>query len=404
MSKRRTEREGGEDRPWHELPPSIADLIEPELGAVTDEIMDAIARQVPEYARPLEGSFGRGVERGVDSALRQFIALIRDPATDQQATDQVYVELGRGEYRQGRDLDSLQAAYRVGARTAWRRLAAAAEEADVPSSELALLAEAIFAYIDRISARSVAGYADARSEAAGERGRARRRLLARLLAGQSPAQPELAELARSAGWQEPRTIAALACPAADAGAISSRLGEQALGAEVDGVGCVAVSDPLGPGRAAELESACATVRAALGPAVEPARLAESWDLARSALALPPATPAETPERADGRLAEILLRRESALAERIAELRLAPFAELTPRSRAALEATALAYLVECGNAAACARRLGIHPQTARYRLARISELIGDALDDPETGFEIELCLRARELAARAASDG
>ncbi len=40
----------------------------------------------------------------------------------------------------------------------------------------------------------------------------------------------------------------------------------------------------------------------------------------------------------------------------------------------------------------AQRLGIHPQTARYRLARLRELFGDALDDPEARFWLELALR------------
>ena len=41
----------------------------------------------------------------------------------------VYVDLGRGEVRAGRGLDVLLAAYRVGARVAWRRLSAAGEDA-----------------------------------------------------------------------------------------------------------------------------------------------------------------------------------------------------------------------------------------------------------------------------------
>jgi hypothetical protein len=65
--------------PWRSLPRGVADLIEPDLGAVTDEILAAIAREVPQYARPLEGSFGRGVRTGVSEALRQFVDLIRDP-------------------------------------------------------------------------------------------------------------------------------------------------------------------------------------------------------------------------------------------------------------------------------------------------------------------------------------
>src|ERR1044071_9222142 len=92
--------------PWRGLPGSIADLIEPELGEVTKEILEAIAREVPEYERPLEGRFGRGVRTGVGEALSQFVALIRDPDAGRGLGREVYVGLGRGELRQGRTLDS----------------------------------------------------------------------------------------------------------------------------------------------------------------------------------------------------------------------------------------------------------------------------------------------------------
>jgi DNA-binding PucR family transcriptional regulator len=42
----------------------------------------------------------------------------------------------------------------------------------------------------------------------------------------------------------------------------------------------------------------------------------------------------------------------------------------------------------------ARALGLHAQTARYRLGRLRELLGNDLDDPDARFELELSLRAR----------
>ena len=68
--------------PWRSLPAAVADLIEPELEATTDEILATIAREVPDYARPLEGSFGQGVRTGVSEALRQFVDLVRSPSGD----------------------------------------------------------------------------------------------------------------------------------------------------------------------------------------------------------------------------------------------------------------------------------------------------------------------------------
>ena len=158
-----------ESEPWRSLPAAVADLIEPELETITAEILATIASEVPEYARPLEGRFGRGIRTGVGEALKQFVALIRDPEAGRGPGREVYVALGRGELRQGRTLDSLQAAYRVGARAAWRRLARAGREAELDAEVLSLLAEAIFAYIDELSADSVDGYA---AGPVGDRGRA----------------------------------------------------------------------------------------------------------------------------------------------------------------------------------------------------------------------------------------
>jgi DNA-binding PucR family transcriptional regulator len=81
-------------------------------------------------------------------------------------------------------------------------------------------------------------------------------------------------------------------------------------------------------------------------------------------------------------------------ERIAARQLAALDALTPKARRRMEETALAYVQQQGNAAAMARTLAVHAQTARYRLARLRELLGDALDDPDARFELELALRAR----------
>ena len=229
--------------PWRSLPPEVADVIEPELGAVTTEILATIAREVPEYARPFEGSFGRGVQVGVTEALRQFVALIRDPDSGREPGRDVYISLGRGELRQGRTLDALQSAYRVGARVAWRRLAEAARGAGLDSGVISTLAESIFAYIEELSADSVEGYSQELSEREGERQRRRRELIALLLRDPPPAQAELDAAAEAARWKTPLTTAALACREADLGRLARRLPPDMLAAEIRGVGCVVIGDP-----------------------------------------------------------------------------------------------------------------------------------------------------------------
>jgi DNA-binding PucR family transcriptional regulator len=45
----------------------------------------------------------------------------------------------------------------------------------------------------------------------------------------------------------------------------------------------------------------------------------------------------------------------------------------------------------------AAAMHVHPQTARYRIARLRELLGDQLDDPDARFELQLALRAEAAA-------
>jgi len=385
------------------LPRSVADLIEPELPGITEEILATIARQVPEYARPLEGRFGRGIRTGVGEALARFVALIRDPDAWREQGREVYVELGRGEQRVGRTLDSLQAAYRIGARVAWRRIAEAGQRAQLEPEPLTLLADAIFAYIDELSADSVEGYAEAQAAVEDVR-RRRRQELATLLLREPAADPaDVAAAARAAAWDPPARIAAAACPDDALGVLGRRLPAETLIAVAEGVGCLLVPDPEAPGRGEQLSRAATEAVLALGPAVELEAAPRSWRLAASLLRAATVgripfiagKPSSPPGllRADDHLSELLLFENEPLVARIAARRLAPLADLTDRARQRLRETALAHVRHRGNAVAMAAELHVHPQTARYRIAKLRELLGDQLDDPDARFELEIALRS-----------
>ena len=376
----------------------LADAIEPELSEATEEILATIALEVPEYARPLEGAFGVAIRTGVSEALRQFVALIRDPGAGRESGRDVYVGLGRAEFKEGRTLDSLQSAYRVGARVAWRRVSAAARRAKVDPEELGLLAEAIFAYIDELSADSVEGYAQAQREQEGERQVRRRELLTLLLRDPPAPDPEIRAAAQAAGWRLARSAAPLAVADENLARIGRRLPPDALVASVGGVGCALLAGAAGTNRAAELERATRGVTVALGPTVPRDELGRAWAIASAALraAQTGVIEAEGVIEADLHLPELLLFESGGLAERLAARRLAPLDELTPAARARMEETALAFVQHGGNAAAMARALHLHPQTIRYRLGRLRELFGDELTDPDARFELELALRSQAV--------
>lgn len=261
------------------LTPPSADALRATLPDLADDIIAAIAGEVPDYARAMEGRFGEVVRFGVEVALNRFVDVLGGaaPKGESSARD-TYVRLGAGEYRAGRSLDALLAAYRVGAKLAWRRFVEAGTQAGFAPDALYDLGEAMFAYIDEISAESAAGFAEAQSDAAGESQR-RRRALVRLLAQEPPAAEETVRTAaQAAGWSLPRLLAAVvAGEAAEpertdeldgrAARLARRIGPGAVGAAVGGIAIVMLPDPEGPGRRKALEAALNGDLAALGPSV-----------------------------------------------------------------------------------------------------------------------------------------
>ena len=369
----------------------------PEVG---DEIIAAIRESVPEYARPLEGSFGRGVRAGVGEALNRFVDDIERPGADPERWRAVYRNLGRGEVRQGRTLDALLAAYRVGARVAWRRVAEAASAAGANAEELTALAEAIFAYIDEISAISAEGYAAEQAEAAGEAQRRREAVVRMLIEGGAGAEA-LSQTADAADWRLPESAAAVVTRDVQPGALATRLGPGVIAATLgDGIVCAVVPDADAPGRRPELEAVLGGRPAAIGPTVEPLVFAASESRARLALELLEAgTISGSPALATEHLATLIVHDDPGLLAEHSARELAPLAEETELSRERLLATLRAWIDHPGRPTEVARAVHVHPQTARYRLRRLRELLGE-IDDPERRFALALALRGRKSGREA----
>ena len=276
---------------------------------------------------------------------------------------------------------------------AWRRFVEAGEDGGLAPEVLYDLGEAIFAYIDELSAESAEGYAGEQSAAAGERQRRRRAAGARCsprTAGRGARRRVRAAAAAAAGWALPRELAALGGAAAGGGerrrgsdgadatptAARARLGAArgaVGGRRRGGVGlaCVFVPDPDAPGRRrAARGRARRASRAALGPIGCPgrrrARASRRAAGARCALAgrgragssptstwprccsrptprSPPSSPPRGSRRCDG-------------------LAGGP-------ARAARRRRCAPGWTGPGQVQAVAAALGVHPQTVRYRLAR-----------------------------------
>lgn len=387
------------ERPWRSLPPEVAAVLRPFVPETAEEIVAAIRAEIAPYSRPLEGDFGQTLRGAVERALSDFLNEVEEGRQVPQDSERdIYAGLGRFEAREGRNLQALLAAYRVGARVAWRRTAAAGRRAGFDTDTLALLAEGFFAYIDQLSGRSAQGFAEEQSAAAGETARQRRALLA-LLLQTPPVEPAAVEAAaREARWDPPAVLAVLLWRDDTEQPVAARLPLGSLAAPLDGgLVCAVVPDPDAPGRRAEVERALGRRLGALGPTVS---FSEAWRSAERARAVHRLAASIEEEEgglvaAEERLADLVVHGDPALLRELAAWRLTPLDGRSPASRRRLLETLAAWLDEQGNVARVAEALHVHPQTVRYRLAQLRELFGAALDDPRARFELSLAVRARE---------
>ena len=384
--------------PWAQLPAEIGHRLRPALPSVVAEVIDTIAQEVPAYSRPLEGAFGTDVRRGTEVALSRFLDLpgSTQPALESSDRD-VYLALGRGELRQGRTLDGLLAAYRVGARVAFRRFAGLAREAGLDPDQLVVLAEATFAYIDELSAASVEGFAIEQSHRAGERDRLRARLLELLVSG-SADDASIEELAAEAGWPLPDNVVPILTPSEDADGLAVRLGPAALVAPLSDSVVALVPTPATEQAWQTLRRQLRGRRSVISLPTPCRDLSTSLRIGILAIRLLDPPPSDKPGSTEPvvvaeRLVDLILHRDPALFAELAQRELAPLADLRDSSRQRFIETLRAWLAHRGERNRVAAALHIHPQTVAYRLTKLRELFGEALDDPDRRFALELALRA-----------
>jgi hypothetical protein len=383
------------------IPAAVADAMRAELASVAQATVAEIIVEVPSYADAFSGDMGKVIRNAVELALGGFLELATassgaDASTPiRPALDGAY-ELGRGEARSGRSMDALLAAYRVGARVSWRHLSASAVSAGLTVGQLARFAELVFAYIDQLSAASVAGHSDELETTGRVRTRYLERLAGLLLVG-APL-PELTAAAERADWTPPRTLTVAVLPeAAVRGALVS-LDGRTLRSNQDVPGLDAttelvvllVPDAEGRSRPALLRSLEGR-DAVVGPPRPWSEASTSYARAVRALQLGLATEGSEPLDTERRLADLVLRADGGALADLRARALAPLEDLTPAAREKLVETLRAWLLHHGRREQIAAALFVHPQTVRYRMGQLRERYGKALEDPRTVLELTLAL-------------
>ncbi|MEU7529247.1 helix-turn-helix domain-containing protein [Saccharothrix sp. NPDC042600] len=386
---------------WGTIPVELAEKMRPLAGVLVRDAVREIRRAVPAYAQPLEGKFREVLVGAVEMAIVKCFENICDPDAPQADWQAVLRYSGRMEYLEGRTMDSLQTAVRVGARVVWRHLSQHGKEMGVSNDTLFVVADAIFAWVDELCRAAIEGYTEAQSNANGALERRRRQLLKLVLAEQPASARSIADLAGTTDWTLPDRVAVVALEyREDQHQLPSvQLGRDVLVDLESSTPCLVVANPKGRPHL-DLRGR----RAAVGPTVPLAEARQSLACARRALAfvrrgLLPATPLTW---CDDHLATLALLSDEFLVGQLTSRALVAFDGLTVKQRERLETTLLAWLETRGGIGEIANRLDVHPQTVRYRMHQLEELLGDRLADPDERLTLEIALRARRLLARAST--
>jgi hypothetical protein len=306
---------------------------------------------------------------------------------------ELFEEIGRVQWREGREVSTLLSAYQVGARVAWRYVSGAALETGVAPETLAALAEAVFVFVDQLSSASAHGYVMEQSQSVAEREVLRDELVELLLSDRSNTAAVRTAAIR-AGWTVPREAAVilLAANSAMGHEVLNRLDRSCLLIRRRTLLGAIVPGPVGPGRRARLTTALAGVGAVVGPPVPLEQLPVTIQFAElSARLRAGGVLTDDPVFVEDHLDALIVHRDAKLLEALREQALAPLALLAPSVRERLCETLGAWLRHMGDRQAVAAELHIHPQTVRYRMSQLHDAFGPALDDPATRTRLTLAL-------------
>jgi hypothetical protein len=371
--------------------PQLAAVFRHEVPALCQEILDEVCRSIPDYAALIHGPYREPVQRAVESNVVTFVDHLVAPTKPSPRRDELCRTLGKLQVPFDTGLSRLEAAFRIGVRVAWRRMIRVFRRYQVPSLTQSALVDLLFGYVDEMTDLARDGYVRAMADDTSAVDRHRRRLARALLAGQV-APRALAQLAGRASWPVPAELTVVVL------GVGSRPDAAALPGDalLDASDQPAVVVPGEVGRSLErsLLAAAGGVRIAIGPTVAPDDAAASLRWAVEALRLADAgtITAAAVVRSDDHILRLWLGSDPVIAERLRRRQLAPFDSLTPTQRRRMLATLQAWLTHRGDVALIAADLDLHPQTVRYRMRVLRQLVGASLDDPEWRLTTELTLR------------
>lgn len=362
---------------------------------LSERITSQVQRSVRSYAGPASGRRRRLIEMAVNAAVSHFLDKIEQPGTPGRRVDELFRRMGHGEATDGHELDSMQAAFHVASHEAWELLRPYATERGWSANVLGWLGDALFGYIDHLAEQTALGYDAAIRALDNDPVIARERLIDALLKGSRAT--DISTFASKTGWLLPSTFSVVRIEALGGQVLPdlTDLPAQFL-VRSDGTSVVVISHPHDlPELLEEIDGRRGGLRIVKSWPVASAQVPDAcrWTARAFDLVAHGVIPATPVVDCSLHRIQLWLHSESGIRQQLCQDLLRPLLAESPNSREILSETLLAWLESRDSAPAIAAKLGVHPQTVRYRWKRINELFGDDLRQPEFVIQATMVLKA-----------
>lgn len=375
------------------VPPALAESLTLLAPATAERVASLVRRDVPALDDLRLERRRRRLAGAALLAVHHFLDRTQGRSPSPAPVHRLFRQVGYEEAVEGRALGPVRAALRIATRESWTTLRDLGAQHDLTAADLGRLGDALFDLAGQVEEDLRHGYAVGQQGLARDAGRARARLLDALLDG---ADPELvtAEAAR-AGWPPPAEVVVLAARFHGAVLGVDGLPPQALARTSSNPAVVVCPADVADRAVGRLRAAGPEVRVAASWSVPVTEVAAAHGWATRLLDLVDlgvVPPASVLWCRDHRT-QLWLHADQALRRDLRHEMLGPLLGITPHARKVLSDTLLAWLETRASAPALAHRLGVHPQTVRYRWKRINDLFGASLHDPEFLLLATMLLRS-----------
>ncbi|WP_182379636.1 helix-turn-helix domain-containing protein [Nocardioides sp. WS12] len=367
--------------------------LEAEVRPVAERVTQQVRATVPGLDAPDDSKLRHLVFTAIHNAMRLFVDEALGREVSYMPVEDAFRKVGYRVAVRGRDQELIDQGMTVAVGEILDELRVRAADNELSASALNAINGAVTAFVAHLTAQISVGYAAGTQARNTDTGLARARLLAALLAGD---EEETQTQAAVAAWEVPDSVTVIAVDVRPDEPISGDvLGPEGLtrpGRTPQPVVCAtADTDDV----VAAMKAVAPRTRIAVCWPVPRADAPAAWVWATRALDLVAAKviPARPVIDCVKFRTEIWLHAEPVLRRQLAQELLQPLFGETENSREILSETLLVWLETRDSAPAIAARLGVHPQTVRYRWKRINELFGDSLHDPDFVIQLTLLLKA-----------